>query len=176
MVTDSATTRPTATDSHPLAPLAASEVERAAHLVKDEKELPASYRFVSISLHEPPKEHVLDWDGATPLERQAFVVLYDRARKSTCEAVVSLTESAVCEWRERTGVQPPLLVEELPAAEEAVRADPRWQEAMRKRGVTDFSLAVIDAWPCVYLGPEDDAGRRLARPLTFLRSKPGEHH
>ena len=54
--------------------------------------------------------------------------------------------------------------------------DPRWQEAMRKRGVTDFSLAVIDAWPCVYLGPEDDAGRRLARPLTFLRSKPGEHH
>ena len=176
MVTDSATTRPTAIDSHPLAPLIASEVERAAQVVRDEKDLPASYRFVSISLHEPPKEQVLAWDGAAPLERQAFVVLYDRARKCTCEAVVSLTDNAVCEWWERTGVQPTLLPEELPAAEEAVRADPRWQAAMRRRGVTDFSLAVIDAWPCVYLGPEDDAGCRLARPLTFLRSKPGEHH
>ena len=111
-----------------------------------------------------------------PLERRAFVVLYDRARKSTCEAVVSVTDDTVCDWRERTGVQPPLLLEEGPAAEEAVRADPRWQEAMRKRGVTDFSLAVIDTWPCNYLGPEDDASRRLAWPLTFLRSKAGEHH
>jgi primary-amine oxidase len=176
MATDSATTAPTETGAHPLAPLTASEVERAAQIVKDEKGLPASYRFVSISLHEPPKEQVLGWDGGVPPERRAFVVLYDRAGKSTYEAVVSLTDGAVPEWRERTGVQPALLLEEFLAAEEAVRADPRWQEAMRKRGVTDLSLAVIDPWPCAYLGPEDDAGRRLARPLTFLRAKAGEHH
>ena len=135
MVTDSATTTPTATGAHPLAPLTASEVERAAQIVKDEKGLPASYRVVSISLHEPPKEHVVAWDGGVPLERQAFVVLYDRAGKSTYEAVVSLTDGAVREWRERPGVQPALLLEEFLAAEEAVRADPRWQEAMRRRGV-----------------------------------------
>ena len=176
MVTDSTTTTPTATVAHPLDPLTVSEVEQAARIVKDEKGLPASYRFVSISLHEPPKEDVLGWDGVVPLERQAFVVLYDRARKSTYEAVVSVTGGTVCDWRERTGVQPPLLLEEGPAAEEAVRADPRWQEAMRKRRVADFSLAVIDTWPCNYLGPEDDASRRLAWLLTFLRAKAGEHH
>jgi primary-amine oxidase len=113
MVTDSATTAPTATGAHPLAPLTASEVERAAQIVRDEKRLPASYRFVSISLHEPPKDHVLGWDGDVPLERRASVVLYDRAGKSTYEAVVSLTGGAVCTWRERIGVQPPLLLEEF---------------------------------------------------------------
>jgi primary-amine oxidase len=174
MVTNSATA--TMTVAHPLAPLTASELERAARILRDEKGFPATYRFVSISLHEPPKEHVLDWDGAVPLERQAFVVLYDRARKSTFEAVVSVTGDTVCEWRQRTGVQPPLLLEEGPLAEEAVRADPRWQEAMRMRGVTDVSLAVIDSWPCNHLGPEDDASRRLAWLLTFLRAKPTEHH
>ena len=176
MAMDRAATTPTATSSHPLAPLTASEVEGAAQIIKDEKGLPATYRFVSISLQEPPKEEVLRWDGDAPLERQAFVVLYDRASKSTYEAVVSLTHSAVCEWRELTGVQPPMLLEEFLAAEDAVRADPRWREAMRKRGVTDFSLAVIDPWSCGYLGPEDAAAnRRLARPLTFLRSKENEH-
>ena len=29
-----------------------------------------------------------------------------------------------------------------------VRADPRWQEAMRRRGVEDFSLCMIDPWSC----------------------------
>ena len=37
------------------------------------------------------------------------------------------------------GVQPPIVVDEFFECEAAVRADPRWQEAMRKRGVTDFS-------------------------------------
>ncbi len=34
------------------------------------------------------------------------------------------------------------------------REDPRWQEAMRKRGVTDFSLAMIDPWPAGYYGAQ----------------------
>jgi primary-amine oxidase len=47
---------------------------------------------------------------------------------------------------------------------------------MRKRGVEDFSLAMIDPWASSYTGPEDDPGRRrIARPLTWLRSAPGEH-
>ena len=41
---------------------------------------------------------------------------------------------------------------------------------MRKRGVTDFSLAMIDPWAAGY-DIEDPLGRRLLRPLTFVRSR-----
>ena len=62
------------------------------------------------------------------------------------------------------------------ACEELVQADPRWQAAMRLRGVEDFSLAMIDPWAAGYTGPEDDPGeRRIVRPLTWVRSAPGEH-
>src|SRR4029079_14104442 len=47
---------------------------------------------------------------------------------------------------------------------------------MRLRGVSDFSLAMIDPWAARYSGPEDDpAARRIVRPLTWLRAAPGEH-
>jgi primary-amine oxidase len=62
------------------------------------------------------------------------------------------------------------MLEEFFATEELTRSDPRWQEAMRKRGVTDFSLAMIDPWASGY-DIEDPQGRRLIRPLTFVRSR-----
>ena len=37
--------------------------------------------------------------------------------------------------------------------EEVVKNDPRWQEGMRKRGVEDFDLAMIDPWASSYTGP-----------------------
>ena len=47
---------------------------------------------------------------------------------------------------------------------------------MRKRGVEDFSLAMIDPWAAGYTGEEDAAtARRILRPLTWVRSEPGEH-
>ena len=68
------------------------------------------------------------------------------------------------------------MFEEFLAAEAVVRADPRWQEAMRKRGVTDFELCMIDPWssPNVApgLGPEDG---RFVRPLTWVRSAPDDN-
>jgi primary-amine oxidase len=66
--------------------------------------------------------------------------------------------------------------EEFLACEDAVKADPRWQEAMRKRGVEAFELAMVDPWPSSYTGPEDHPSeRRISRGLTWMRSEPGEH-
>ena len=60
--------------------------------------------------------------------------------------------------------------------EAAVKADPRWQDAMRKRGVEDFELAMVDPWPASNTGPEDHPSkRRISRGLTWMRSEPGEH-
>jgi primary-amine oxidase len=158
---------------HPLEPLSAEEVSAASAILKAEKGLQASARFVFISLHEPPKPAV---QAGETVPREAFVVLYEKAERKTYEAVVSLTDAAVVSFTHIPGVQPPVTFEEFMACEAVVQADPDWQAAMRLRGVEDFSLAMIDPWAAGYSGPEDDPGvRRIVRPLTWLRAAPGEH-
>src|SRR3954469_19505772 len=158
---------------HPLEPLSAEEVSAASAILKAEKGLEATARFVFISLHEPPKHAV---QNGKSVAREAFVVLYEKAQRKTYEAVVSLTDEAVVAFTHIPGVQPPVTFEEFMACEAVVQADPDWQAAMRLRGVEDFSLAMIDPWAAGYLAAEDDpAQRRIVRPLTWLRSAPGEH-
>jgi primary-amine oxidase len=165
------------TATHPLEPLSADEIAAAAAVLRAEQGLGDVVRFVFVTLHEPPKSAVLAWTpDAAPLPREAHVVLYDRAARTTYEAVVSLTDRTVVSWSPITGVQPPIMAEEFTSCEAIVQADPRWQEAMRRRGIEDFSLAMIDPWASSWTGPEDDpSARRIARPLTWVRSAPGEH-
>ncbi|MDA0159183.1 primary-amine oxidase [Solirubrobacter ginsenosidimutans] len=158
---------------HPLEPLSAEEVSAAATILKAEKGLESSARFVFISLHEPPKAAV---QAGEAVPREAFVVLYEKAERKTYEAVVSLTEGSVVAFTHIEGVQPPVTFEEFMACEAVVQADPDWQAAMRLRGVEDFTLTMVDPWAAGYMGPEDDPGaRRIVRPLTWLRAAPGEH-
>jgi primary-amine oxidase len=158
---------------HPLEPLAAEEISAASAILKAEKGLGATARFVFVTLHEPPKAAV---QAGETVPREAFVVLYERSERKTYEAVVSLTDERVISWTHVEGVQPPITFEEFMACEAAVQADAGWQEAMRKRGVEDFSLAMIDPWAAGYMGEEDAAtSRRILRPLTWVRSEPGEH-
>ena len=162
---------------HPLEPLTGDEIAAASTLLRKGKDLGTSARFVFVTLKEPTKSELLAWSpDSAPLPREAHLVVYERGERTTYEAVVSLTDQSVVSWEPIRGVQAPIMAEEFIACEEIVQADPRWQEAMRKRGVTDFSLTMVDPWASSWTGPEDDAAnRRIARPLTFVRSAPGEN-
>ncbi|MEN3302832.1 MAG: primary-amine oxidase, partial [Pseudonocardia sp.] len=83
MVTDlqQTTTRPAT--AHPLDPLSAKEVTAAVAVLRAERELPPSTRFVSVSLAEPAKAELLGSGPGAALERRSFVVLYDRATSRT---------------------------------------------------------------------------------------------
>jgi primary-amine oxidase len=162
---------------HPLEPLTAAEIGAAADILRAEQGLGVTARFVFVELHEPPKAAVLAWSATDePLPREAHLVLYERSERTTYEAVVSLTDRSVKSFAAVPGVQAPIMDEEFMACEQIVQADPRWQEAMRKRGVTDFSLTMVDPWASSWTGPDDDpSARRIVRPLTWLRAAPGEH-
>ena len=75
---------------HPLEPLTAEEIEAATQILKQDRGLAASARFVYITLREPPKDAVLRGEA---VEREAHVVLRERAECKTYEAVVSITAS-----------------------------------------------------------------------------------
>jgi primary-amine oxidase len=159
-----------ATARHPLDPLSPEEIEAASGILRAAKGLAGTARFVYITLAEPDKPTVLGFRRGDAIERRAFVVLRERAERRSYEAIVSITGGVVETWRELPGVQPAIMFEEFLASEDAVRKDPRWQEAMRRRGVTDFDNVMIDPWSAGYNGPREapDQGR-LVRPLTFVR-------
>ena len=46
---------------------------------------------------------------------------------------------------------------------------------MRKRGITDFSLCMVDPWSAGNYGIEDEKGRRLSRTLTWVRTSPTDN-
>ena len=156
--------------THPLDPLAVDEIEAAAAILRAEGRLGADVRVHSMGLKEPAKEAVLGFKPGAAIDRQVLVVLRDRARRMTCEALVSVTESEIRGWRELEDAQPPITIDELMACENGVKADPEWQAAMRRRGVTDFELAMVDPWPTGNNGPDDDPARgRTLRGLTWMR-------
>jgi len=156
---------------HPLEPLTPEEIEKVRDVLVREERVRGTTRFVSVALHEPPKAAVLAFEGGAEVEREAFVVLRERRERLTYEAIVSLTRDEVVSWRAVEGVQPMVTLEELAAVDGVVRRDRRWQEALRRRGVTDLSLAVVSGWPLGNRGPEDGPERgRFLLPLTAVRS------
>src|SRR5678809_720792 len=83
------------------------------------------------------------------------------------EAIVDLTARKVSSWKEIHGVQPSYLTEDTKIVEDAVRADPRWQEAMHKRGITDLSEVRIDDWAGGYFGDPKESGFRFRRAVSY---------
>ena len=134
-------------------------------------------RFITIALQEPAKDGVLEWEaGRSPARpREAEVVLLDRGRAETIEAVVSLDDGAVIGWNVRTDVQPMAVVAELMEAEELLRLHPEFQAALARRGVTDPEQIQVDAWPAGHFGRDEESERRLARGVAFVKPKPGDN-
>ncbi len=161
---------------HPLAMLSSEEVRAATAVLRREDKLTDEVRVHSVILLEPPKAQVLGWTPGQAMERVVKVTLRDPRARLTCEATVSLSSDRLQDWRERTDVQPPITMVELDGCEATVKAHAGWQEAMRRRGVTDFALAQVDPWPTGWFSPEDDPSRhRVMRALTWVRHRPDEN-
>ena len=160
---------------HPLDPLSAAEISEAARLVR--RSLGPRAKFVTITLAEPAKPAQWEFDPQAPPDRVALAVSYDYDTALIDETLVSLATGTIVASTPVPGRFPSFLWDDLTGIENAVRQDARWQEAVRKRGFTDFSLAMIDPWPSGYTGPSDhpSVSPRLCRPLTWMRSAPGEH-
>ncbi|TDQ00222.1 primary-amine oxidase [Labedaea rhizosphaerae] len=152
--------------NNPLEPLTADEIAATSAILKGAKGLGATVRFLSVELHEPSKRAVLDGVAA---EREAFVVLRDRDSRTTIEAVVSLSRAELVSWREVPLAQPGFSRDEFAAADEVLRGDPAFREALQRRGITDLDAVAIDLWAAGNTGPAEDPARRLMRPQFYVR-------
>ena len=154
--------------SHPLDPLSASEIESAAKVIQAAPGFPAGGKFATLVLKEPAKADVLAYTPGASIARQAFAIVLDRPHNRTFESVVDVTAARLVSWREVKGVQPAVLDAEYDVFARVVKADPRWQAAMKKRGFNDFDALQIDNWAVGQVAPELQK-RRLLRAVTYFK-------
>ncbi len=148
--------------AHPLDPLSSGEILKTAEVLRGAGKVNDQSRFSLIALHEPPKEEVLAFQPGGSMRREAFAIVYERESNKTFEAVVDLNAGAAVSWKHIPGVQPSVLDEDFEILERAIRADPRFAEAMRRRGITDFSRVGIGDWAGGYFGEQGEYRFRRA--------------
>jgi primary-amine oxidase len=161
---------------HPLDPLTAGEISRAAAIVRAERGVGDRWRIASIELREPAKAELRGFTDGDPIERSAIVVCWSRDDGQAYKATVDLGAGRVTAWEHRPGEQPNMTVDEYHECDEALRRDPRLIEALARRGITDMSLVLVDVWAYgASLVPPQHADRRIGWADVWHRNRPGSN-
>ena len=160
---------------HPLDPLSAEEIRQAVKIIKEGGRSTPAMRFVSIGLHEPAKNVVEAFQPGQPIVREAFVVALEPGEHLTYEGVVSLTDAAVVSWRPVPGARAPVTAGEYEEYQRVVKADERFREGLRRRGIEHPDQVLVEPWGIGTFAREEDAGRRLIWSLCFYRASPRDN-
>ena len=163
---------------HPLDPLTPEEIAETVKILRSDKRVSESCRYVSITLAEPPRGVVFGLQTGKGLARQAFLVLMDIAQRTGYEAVVDLDSKSISRFVPLApGLQPAIMLDEFTECEQAVKRSPDFLAVLKKRGVTDVNLVMVEPWSAGYYGTEipQDKGLRLLRALCFVRSEPTDN-
>ncbi|OCJ08110.1 tyramine oxidase [Rhizobium sp. AC44/96] len=168
--------------THPLDPLSLSEIAHAVALLKDQQALSETVRFPIIRLEEPTKVDLAAFRNGANLPRLAFLLAMDVTTGETNEAIVDLRSGKVASFvrlplDHAPYGQPPVMLEEFMRIEDAVKSDPRWVAAVKKRGITDddIPLIQIDPFSSGYFGREFEKGRRIVRAVSYWREDPRDN-
>jgi len=164
---------------HPLNPLTSKEITVAADTLRASKAFPKDALFSTIVLNEPPKQEVLDFTPGSAFRREAFAVVMDRVNNRVFEAIVDLKTLRIASWKQIPGAQPLVFVVENDVlVPQIVKADPAWQEAMRKRGITDFDKVQVDTWAVGQVDgqPPGRPASRLLRGVSYYKDRADNYY
>jgi primary-amine oxidase len=123
--------------SHPLDGLSAKDHWAVYDALLASGKTDSTTRYLYVALHEAPKAEVLAWKPGQPFRREGFVHLFQNGKGY--EAVVDIANKKLVSWREIPGRQYMALEGEQETVNELLLKDSRVREAIRRRGVTDFT-------------------------------------
>lgn len=146
---------------HPLDPLSPEEIRIAIASIAATGRATSATRAAIVALAEPEKTRVAAWRKGDPMVRKAYVAL--RLEGTTVEATVDLVSGTVETWELVPGAQTPILSAEWALAQGLVKADARWQNAMRRRGYQQFDDIFCESVSAGYFVRPEDDGRRLLK-------------
>jgi primary-amine oxidase len=163
------------TTAHPLDSLAADEIRAAVSVVRESGQVNDGALFAMVTLDEPSRDTLASHRSGDPVERRVRLIVLPGPEAAVVEVVVSLASGRIVEWTPRQGMRPALLFDDSYRAILALRDNPEWQEAMRRRGINDFERVQIDPWPTGNFGNPLEEGRRIARCLSYYRQQPSDN-
>ena len=162
---------------HPLEPLNPAEVGTAVGLLKAMPSFNDRTRIISVMLKEPPKDEVYQWPATISSRRDAIAILFDNGANRGERVTLDVTGGKVLGAElAPEGAQPTLSVDEQIECEQVVLGSTLFLDALERHyGITDTSLVTVDIWSAGNYGAEEERTARLARPLCFLRTEPGQN-
>jgi primary-amine oxidase len=129
-----------------------------------------------LGLDEPDKRDLLANPGAGAT-RRLRAMLVDMSDGVSHDVVVCPDDDRVvsaARTEPATDGQMPVVMLEFAMVEAIVHADPRWLEAMRRRGLTDLSTLRVQPLSAGAAMSDAETGRRLQRTFTFVQKHPGD--
>ncbi|KAK4498489.1 hypothetical protein PRZ48_011147 [Zasmidium cellare] len=165
----------TQAQTHPLAPIDASEIQQAVALIKAQWPEGQDLHFKAITLEEPAKAEMVPFleaaakgDSLPSIERRVFVTYYLRKTDKFHEAVVNLSRRSV-EYNVRLGanLHAPGDGEEIFAMERIALEDEGVKRELAKLALPEGAKVVVDPWIYGSDGVEDDA--RMWQCFMYLR-------
>ena len=164
---------------HPLDPLTFEEINLSSSLVKEQAHLGRELLFETIMLIEPPKSEVITFVPGDPITRDVFVVVLNYKTERLYELEISLDLKKITRCEHIPGVQPAFMFGDINMDfnewEAHIKKDPKLIEALKKRGITDASLVMIDPWPISNFGNKEEEGKRLAIGRCWVRREDGDN-
>lgn len=136
-----------------------------------------SCRLTRIALREPPKDQVRAHDAgaATMPARMAELDVFDLRTNTLVLAVVELAAGRIVDWEELPDSWPGLMDEERQRFEPLIRNDPRWLEAVWRRGIAADTVTFEYGTATGHL-PQHADRPRVVFAAGFVKSFPTQNY
>ena len=157
--------------NHPLDQITADEINTAVELCRSSSSVMDDALFVNISLVEPDKEFVRNFKEGDDCPRNLKIRGIDSQPDGGFVAILDVVAKKIAKVdRVPNEAQVSYSMAEVFAAQELTKADERYQEALKKRDITDLDLVQIDPWPAGGIVHESiEPGHRALKTISFLR-------
>ena len=156
---------------HPLEQISANEITDAVNICRSAEGFDESSLFVGISLIEPSKDFLRNFEEGQEFPRHLKIRGIDSQSDGGFVAIIDVLGKEILSLdRVSEKAQTTYSMAEVFMALELTKADGRYQEALKKRGITDMGLVQIDPWPGGGIVHESiKPGHRALKTISFLR-------
>ncbi|MBC7976983.1 MAG: tyramine oxidase, partial [Myxococcales bacterium] len=162
---------------HPLDMLTEAEIAQAAAIIAKHYGWGEDLRVETIDLEEPDKAVVRAWRPGVTVSRIVRFNIYRRGVTGVQQGRIDLDRDAVLEEWFRPDARAMVAVEEVLEIEATVKRDPRFQEALRRRGLLDeLEYMCVDPWTVGDFGHAIEEGRRVLNCFVWMRTFPLDNY
>lgn len=152
-----------------VAPLQPDEIKAVVDTIKADADLGPGALYGNLDLREPTPQAWRDHLAGKTLPREARVNISHKDRPGVWMVIVSVPGRSIVSRRHFPTAKSAFQVEQLLDVERVVKADPRFIEACRKRGITDMTGVCVDSWSGGNFGDAGEEGHMVSYAHCWLR-------